>query len=88
MKTRMAVLLAFLLMVAGFFLGQARARTVALPQGTPPKVCTIPKAWGTFKDFYWSGHLAFEDSSGTVRFFSLDGCTKGNTIVEYEIHRH
>ncbi len=86
MRTRMAVLLAFLLVVAGFFLGQARGRTVARPQATAPGGCTVPKAWGTFKGNFVTG-IAFEDSSGTVRIIDALDCKNRKTNVELEINR-
>ena len=53
---------------------------------TPGCVANIPRAWGTFRGASTQSGLAFEDASGTIRFFTNIPCS-GTPTVSLEIHR-
>jgi hypothetical protein len=53
---------------------------------TPGCVATVPKSWGTFRGASTQSGLAFEDSSGTIRFLTNIPCD-GIPSVSLEIHR-
>jgi hypothetical protein len=53
---------------------------------TPGCVASVPKAWGTFRGASTQSGLAFEDSSGTIRFLTNLPCD-GIPSVSLEIHR-
>jgi hypothetical protein len=53
---------------------------------TPGCVATVPKSWGTFRGASAQSGLAFEDSSGTIRFLTNIPCD-GIPSVSLEIHR-
>ena len=65
----------------------------ATPKPTPPPqlwtpgcVANIPKSWGTFRGASAQSGLAFEDSSGTIRFLTNIPCS-GSPTISLEIHR-
>ena len=64
--------------------------TKAAPQPaqfwTPGCVATIPKAWGQFKGGDAQSGLAFEDNTGTLRFFTNIPCG-GTPLVALEVRR-
>ncbi len=50
-------------------------------QSLPPGcISTIPKSWGQYRGSSVYG-LAFEDSSGTIRFLAHPTCGNGLTVV-------
>jgi hypothetical protein len=53
---------------------------------TPGCVASVPKSWGTFRGASTQSGLAFEDSSGTIRFLTNIPCD-GIPSVSLEIHR-
>jgi len=53
---------------------------------TPGCVANIPRGWGTFRGASTQSGLAFEDPSGTIRFFTNIPCS-GTPTVSLEIHR-
>jgi hypothetical protein len=53
---------------------------------TPGCVASVPKAWGAYKSGSAQSGLAFEDSSGTLRFLTNIPCT-GTPAVALEIRR-
>ena len=53
---------------------------------TPGCVANIPRSWGTFRGASTQSGLAFEDASGTIRFFTNIPCS-GTPTVSLEIHR-
>ena len=70
------------------------AATPAPPKPQPPQpqvwtpgcVASVPKSWGTFRGASAQSGLAFEDSSGTIRFLTNIPCD-GIPSVSLEIHR-
>jgi hypothetical protein len=53
---------------------------------TPGCVATVPKSWGQFRGGSAQSGLAFEDSSGTLRFLTNIPCD-GTPAVALEIRR-
>jgi hypothetical protein len=53
---------------------------------TPGCIASVPKTWGTFRGASAQSGLAFEDSSGTIRFLTNIPCD-GIPSVSLEIHR-
>jgi hypothetical protein len=53
---------------------------------TPGCIASVPKSWGTFRGASAQSGLAFEDSSGTIRFLTNIPCD-GIPAVSLEIHR-
>jgi hypothetical protein len=53
---------------------------------TPGCIASVPKSWGTFRGASTQSGLAFEDSSGTIRFLTNIPCD-GIPSVSLEIHR-
>jgi hypothetical protein len=53
---------------------------------TPGCIASVPKSWGTFRGASTQSGLAFEDSTGTIRFLTNIPCD-GIPSVSLEIHR-
>ncbi|HEX4380837.1 MAG TPA: hypothetical protein VH022_12420 [Candidatus Acidoferrum sp.] len=53
---------------------------------TPGCIASVPKSWGTFRGASAQSGLAFEDSTGTIRFLTNIPCD-GIPSVSLEIHR-
>ena len=53
---------------------------------TPGCVASVPKSWGTYRGSSAQSGLAFEDSTGTIRFLTNIPCD-GIPSVSLEIHR-
>jgi hypothetical protein len=85
MRTRIVILLVLIVVVGGFLLGRATAKTGGLPQQDEPG-CTVPKAWGSCKGTT-QAILFFEDSAGTIRGVPLTACRNGQSEVYLVIHR-
>ncbi len=70
MKNRIrALLVALLLIAAGYVAGTYKAPTVHAQQQTR----AIPKAWGSCKGSTATNLLIFEGSDGTIRLVNFDG---------------
>ena len=64
-------------------------KTKAAPQlgfGQPARVTYIPREWGEYKGGSQQSGLAFQDSAGTLRFFTNIPCG-GTPQVALEIRR-
>lgn len=52
----------------------------------PGCIASVPKSWGTFRGASTQSGLAFEDSSGTIRFLTNIPC-QGVPSVSLQINR-
>ena len=72
-----------------FKLYAANAKKPSSPQPqvwTPGCIASVPRSWGTFRGASTQSGLAFEDSTGTIRFLTNIPCD-GIPSVSLEIHR-
>jgi hypothetical protein len=87
LKTIVIATLTLLVALLSFKAYAASPKPQPQPQvWTPGCVASVPKSWGTFRGASAQSGLAFEDSSGTIRFLTNIPCD-GIPSVSLEIHR-
>jgi len=87
LKTIAIATLTLLVALLSFKVYAASPKPQPQPQvWTPGCVASVPKPWGTFRGASTQSGLAFEDSSGTIRFLTNIPCD-GIPSVSLEIHR-
>jgi hypothetical protein len=87
LKTIAIAALTLLVALLSFKVYAASPKPQPQPQvWTPGCIASVPKSWGTFRGASAQSGLAFEDSSGTIRFLTNIPCD-GIPSVSLEIHR-
>ena len=89
MKLSVKRIIVAALFAAGMFalkLHAAAPKKVEPQNWSPGCIANVPRSWGVFRGGSAQSGLAFEDSTGTLRFVTNIPCD-GTPTVALEIHR-